>query len=63
MKWIEPTLIGESLLKTAIEGKMLEKMSRGRPRNMMLDWMMVEGHKKLKKNPNNERNRNRNRNL
>ena len=35
-------------VKTAIEGKMLGKRSRGRPRQMMLDWMMVEGYRKLK---------------
>jgi len=27
---------------------MLGKRSKGRPRQMMLDWMMVEGYKKLK---------------
>src|SRR6218665_1778740 len=47
-KWIGHTLRGESLLKTVIEGKMLLKRSRGRPRQMMLDWMMVEGYRKLK---------------
>src|SRR6218665_1281604 len=47
-KWIGHNLRGESLLKTVIEGKMLGKRSRGRPRQTMLDWMMVEGYKKLK---------------
>src|SRR6218665_3232280 len=47
-KWIGHTLRGESLLKTVIERKMLGKRSRGRPRQMMLDWMMVEGYRKLK---------------
>src|SRR6218665_3719911 len=47
-KWIGHTLRGESLLKTVIEGKMLGKRSRGRPRQMMLDWMMVERYRKLK---------------
>ena len=42
------TLRGESLLKTVIEEKMLGKRSRGRPRQMMLAWMMVEGYRKLK---------------
>ena len=42
------TLRGESLLKTVIEGKLLGKGSRGRPRQMLLDWMMVEGYEKLK---------------
>ena len=43
-KWIGHTLREESLLKTVIEGKMLGKRSR----QMMLDWMMVEGYRKLK---------------
>ena len=41
------TLSGESLLRTVIEGKMLEKRLKGRLRQMMLDWMMVEGYTKL----------------
>src|SRR6218665_3539426 len=40
-KWIGHTLRGESLLKTVIEGKMLGKRSRGRPRQMMLDWIYI----------------------
>src|SRR6218665_2499276 len=47
-KWIGHTLRGESLLKTVIEGKMLGKRSRGRPRQTMLDSMMVEEYRKLK---------------
>ena len=47
-KWIGHTLRGESLLKTIIVGKMLGKRSRGRPRQMMLDWMMAEEYKMLK---------------
>src|SRR6218665_1909636 len=47
-KWIGHTLRGESLLNTVIEGKILGKRSRGRPRQIMLDWMMVEGYRKLK---------------
>ena len=47
-KWIGHTLRGESLLKTVIERKMLGKRSRVRPRQMMLDWMIVEGYRKLK---------------
>jgi len=43
-KCIGHTLKGESLLKTIMEGKMLGKRSRGRPRQMMLDWIMVEGY-------------------
>jgi len=40
--WVGHTLRGESLLKTVIEDKMLGQRFRGRPRPMMLDWMMVE---------------------
>jgi len=36
-KWIRYSLRRESLLKTVIEGKMLGKRSRGRPRQMMLE--------------------------
>src|SRR6218665_150132 len=42
-KWIGHTLRGESLLKMVIEGKMLRKRSKGRPRQMMLDWIMMVG--------------------
>jgi len=47
-KWIGHTLRGESLLKTVIEEKMVGRRLRGRPRQMMLDWMKVEGYRKLK---------------
>ena len=47
-KWIGHTLRGEYLLKMIIEGKMLGKRLWGRPRQVMLDWMMVEGYRKLK---------------
>jgi len=50
-KWNGHTLRGESLLKTVIEGKMLGKRSTGRPRQMMLDWMLVEGYRRLKEEP------------
>src|SRR6218665_22310 len=43
-KWVKNC----NLLKTVIEGKMLGNRSRGKPRQMMLDWMMVEGYRKLK---------------
>jgi Reverse transcriptase (RNA-dependent DNA polymerase) len=47
-KWIGHTLRGDSLLRTIIEGKMKGKRSRGRPRQMLLDWMMTEGYGRLK---------------
>ena len=46
--WIWHTLRGKSLLKTVIEGKMLGKRSKWRPRQMMMNWMMVEKYKKVK---------------
>ena len=42
-KWIGHTLRGDSLLRTVIEGKMMGRRTRGRPRQMMLDWMMTDG--------------------
>ena len=50
-KWIGHTLRGESLLRTVIEGKMKGRKTRGRPRQMMLDWMMKDGYKNLKEEP------------
>jgi len=46
--WIGHTLRGESLLKMVMERKTIGKRSTGRPRQMMVDWMMEEGYKKLK---------------
>ena len=40
-------LRGDSLLRTVIEGKMEGKKTRGRPRKMMLDWMMADGYGKF----------------
>ena len=40
---------GDSLLRTIIEGRMEGKNKRGRPRMMLLDWMMKEDYGKLKK--------------
>ena len=45
-KWIGHTLKGESLLKTKIEEKTLGKRSKGRSRQMMVDWMFVGGYRK-----------------
>jgi len=33
---------GDSLLSTIIEGRMEEEKKRGRPRMMLLDWIMKE---------------------
>ena len=40
-------LRGNSLLRTALEGKMEGKRTRGKPRIKMLDRIMTEGHTKL----------------
>jgi len=40
-------LRGNSLLRTALEGKMEGKRTRGKPRIKMLDRIMTEGHSKL----------------
>jgi len=39
---------GDSLLRTAIEGKMEGKKIRGNPRQMMVDWVFADGYGKLK---------------
>jgi len=41
-------LRGDSLLRIIIEGRMEGKKTRGRPRTMLLDWMMEEDYSKLK---------------
>jgi hypothetical protein len=46
--WIDHTLRGDSLLRTAIEGRMEGKRTIGRPRQMMLDWMMTDGYRGVK---------------
>jgi len=38
---------GDSLIRTMIEGRMEGKKKRGRPRMMLLDWMMKEDYCKL----------------
>ena len=38
--WICHILRGDSLLRTVLEGRMEGKRTRGRPRTMLLDWMM-----------------------
>ena len=47
-RWIGHTLRGDSILRTMMEGKMEGKRTRGRPRQMLLDWMMTNGYKNLK---------------
>jgi len=46
-KWLGHIMRGDSLLRAIIEGRMEGKKTRGRPRIMLLDWMM-EGYSKLK---------------
>ena len=48
--WIGHTLRGNSLLRTAHEGKVEGKRTRGKPRIKMLDRIMTEGHTKLSYN-------------
>ena len=44
--WIGHILRGESLLRTVLEGRIPGKKTRGRPRMMLLDWMM-DGERKM----------------
>ena len=37
-----------SLFRTVIEGRMVGKKQRGRPRMMMLDWLGSDGYGRLK---------------
>jgi len=46
--WIGHVLRGDSLLREIIEGRMEGKRRRGRPRQMMLGWMMTDGYSELK---------------
>lgn len=39
---------GDSLLRTVMEGKMLGKKTKGRPRQTMLDSMRADGYENLK---------------
>ena len=45
--WLGHIMRGGSILRTIIEGRM-EGKKRGRPRMMLLDWMMKEEYRKLK---------------
>src|SRR5688572_21173200 len=45
--WVGHVLRGDSLLKEIIEGRMVGKRGRGRPRQMMLGWM-ADGYSELK---------------
>jgi len=47
--WIGHILRGDSLLREIIEGRMEGKRTRGRPRQMMLGWLMTDGYRELKK--------------
>src|SRR5688572_32427436 len=47
-KWLCHIMRGDSLLRIIIEGRMEGKKTRGRPRMMLLDWMLKEDYSKLK---------------
>src|SRR5688572_21649614 len=51
-KWLGHIMRGDSLLRIIIEGRMEGKKTRGRPRMLLLDWMMedryIEDYSKLK---------------
>jgi hypothetical protein len=48
-KWIGHMMRGDSLLRNIIEGRMEGEKTRGRPRIMLLDWMMEKnGYRKMK---------------
>ena len=47
--WIGHILRGDSLLREIIEGRMEGRRTRGRPRQMMLGWMMTDGYSGLKR--------------
>src|SRR6218665_1271173 len=47
--WLGHILRGDFLLRTIIEGRMERKKKRGRPRTMLLNWLMKEDYSKLKK--------------
>src|SRR6218665_962957 len=46
--WLGHIMRGDSLLRTIIEGRMEGKKKRGKPRMMLLDWMLTEDYSKLK---------------
>ena len=48
MDWTMDILRGDSILRMVIEGKMRGKGTIGRPRQLMLRWMMTDGYGKLK---------------
>jgi len=46
--WLGHIMRVDSLLRTIIKGRMEGKKKRGRPRMMLLDWMMKDDYNKLK---------------
>ena len=47
-RWIGHILRRNTLLGDIIEGRLEGKKTRGRPRKMILDWMMTKGYRDLK---------------
>ena len=47
--WIGHITRGDSLQREIMEGRMERKREKGRPRQKLMDWMMDDGYRKLKK--------------
>ena len=55
-KWIGHILRGDSMLTMILEGRLKGRKTRGRPRDMLLNWMMDEGNNEGYKRLKNEGN-------